>query len=308
MNNSLKKLLCGLCALVVSVSMLSCAAFADEIAEGGAEAGNTAEQGILPETQTIFDMINNPSTSNEDFEFFASTYMAQNILGDVVYQLMEKTDADRNSYFFTIAAELLDAPTADILGVDENTEDAVPETVLLSSKAIKHTYELDKAAGITAEDADPDTYGEATTVVQNFKGGTDTVSKIVWNFALPNSDTEQKIEFTVSAVPEGEGVDEAAAIFELPNITVNGEFSIGIVLNNWVPEGDEREIEDPDFVTTAIEYVSARDEVGAVEEQKEPAEDTTFEDGVAEAGGAADAEPAETDADGETAEAAADAE
>lgn len=259
MKNSLKKLLGGLCALAVSASMFSGVVFADE----------TNSAFALPEADLVYTMINDPSIPDSELEFFASTLMAQGILGDVVYQLLSYSDADPNSAFFTAASELMDAPTAAILGVEDDVngtspdEDAKAEAEVVSTTVKKHTYEIDSANGTASMFAMEDTYGEATSILQTIKSGTNTISKIVWDFDLSKASSTDK-KFSIAAVTEGqEDGGENYQEFQLPNIEVNGEFTIGIILENWVPDGDEQEVENTSFVETTFEYAQTSEEENA---------------------------------------------
>lgn len=304
MKNSLKKLLGGLCALAVSASMFSGVVFADE--------ANSAF--FLPEADLAYTMINDPNIPDSELEFFASTLMAQGILGDVVYQLLSYSDANPNSAFFKTANELMDAPTSDILGVEDETnaaeEESQPEAKVISTKVTKHTYDLDKAAGIIAEDADEETYGEATSIVQKFKSGTNTISKIKWDFDLPMNDGSENTQFSISAIIEGkEDGGDGYQEFQLPNIEVNGEFTIGIVLNGWVPAGNDQNVEDTSFVNTSFEYTlpadsasDTSDETTLVEAEVSDNEpetvantDETVEDENTEAETVEDTDTADTD-------------
>lgn len=259
MKNSLKKLLGGLCALAVSASMFSGVVFADE----------TNSAFALPEADLVYTMINDPSIPDSELEFFASTLMAQGILGDVVYQLLSYSDADPNSAFFTAASELMDAPTTAILGVEDDVngispdEDAKAEAEVVSTTVKKHTYEIDSANGTASMFAMEDTYGEATSILQTIKSGTNTISKIIWDFDLSKASSTDK-KFSIAAVTEGqEDGGENYQEFQLPNIEVNGEFTIGIILENWVPDGDEQEVENTSFVETTFEYAQTSEEENA---------------------------------------------
>ena len=264
MKNSLKKLLGGLCALAVSASMFSGVVFADETETETANMDAVQEQFNM-----VYNMILDPSIPDSELELMASVLMADGTLGDVVYQLLSYSDADPNSAFFTAASELMDAPTAAILGVEDDVngtspdEDAKAEAEVVSTTVKKHTYEIDSANGTASMFAMEDTYGEATSILQTIKSGTNTISKIIWDFDLSKASSTDK-SFSIAAVTEGqEDGGENYQEFQLPNIEVNGEFTIGIILENWVPDGDEQEVENTSFVETTFEYAQTSEEENA---------------------------------------------
>lgn len=261
MKNSLKKLLGGLCALAVSASMFSGVVFADETETETANMDAVQEQFNM-----VYNMILDPSIPDSELELMASVLMADGTLGDVVYQLLSYSDADPNSAFFTAASELMDAPTTAILGVEDDVngtspdEDAKAEAEVVSTTVKKHTYEIDSANDLTSWTADPETYGEATSILQTIKSGTNTISKIVWDFDLSKASSTDK-SFSIAAVTDGkEDGGETRQEFQLPNIEVNGEFTIGIILENWVPDGDEQEVKNTSFVETTFEYAQTSEE------------------------------------------------
>lgn len=334
MKNSLKKLLCGICALAFSAAMFSAVAFADETenASAAAAAGDTADMAdaaevteevidqnaVLLEADNLYNMIKDESVPDSEPEFIAANLMSQGLLSEVAYHLETYTDAPSlRPNVFAAIDDILDFQTDAVLGEEAaDDENAVAETQLLDTNVYKHTYEIDKAAGLTSADADSETYGVATSVVQTFKKGTNTLTSITWAFNLaPMSEEDTKKAITVKAIAEGGQEDGGNNYqeFNLPTVEVNGEFTIGIILNGWVPEGESRVVEDTSFVTTMFEYADA-DTADVTDEETvtdaaedETAEEETVTDETVEELETAEEETAEVPVE-EAVETAADAE
>ncbi len=300
MKNSLKKLLCGICALAFSAAMFSAVAFADETesASAAAAAGDTADMAdaaevteevidqnaVLLEADNLYNMIKDESVPDSEPEFIAANLMSQGLLSEVVYHLETYTDAPTlRPNVFAAIDDMLDFQTDAVLGEEAaDDENADPETKVLDTKVYKHTYEIDKAEGLVSDTAAEEDYGVATSVVQTFKKGTDALTSITWDFKLaPMSDEDEEQAITVKAIAEG-GKDDGGNNYQefiLPTVEVNGEFTIGIILNGWVPAGDSREVEDTSFVTTTFEYADG-DTADVTDEETvtDAAEDETAEE------------------------------